>query len=294
MSALVFAMPGNEALALALSGMEGVHPGVLRVRQFPDGETLVRVESDLTGHDAIIACTLDRPNNKLMPLYFAARTLRDRGAKRIWLVAPYLAYMRQDRQFQTGESLGARDFAAILSSFIDGIVTVDPHLHRIGSLAEIYSVPTRAVSASPALSLWLARQIKAPLLVGPDSESEQWVSKLALAANCPFVVVGKQRSGDRDVSVSLPALDRFRNLTPVLVDDIISTGRTMVAVASALMSAGLPRPVCVGIHAIFADDAYQALTAAGAARIATSNTVAHPSNEIDVHPSIAQGLAGLL
>lgn len=294
MSALVFAAPGNEALATALSAIGGIQEGALTVRQFPDGETLVRVESDVRGHDAIVACTLDRPDSKLLPLYFAASALRDQGAKRIWLVAPYLPYMRQDKRFHAGESLGARDLAALLSSFIDGLVTVDPHLHRIGSLAEIYSVPTCAVSALPALSAWLARNVKAPLLVGPDNESEQWVSRLAQAANCPFIVAEKTRSGDRDVTISLPALAQHRDRTPVLVDDIISTGRTMVAAASTLMSAGLAHPVCVGIHAIFAGDAYQALAAAGAAHVATCNTVAHPSNEIDLHPIIANSLAEIL
>lgn len=295
MSALVFACSGNDVLASALSQVDGISEGKLTLRQFPDSETYVRIESNVAQRDAIIACTLDRPDGKVMPLYILAQTLRAEGAKRVWLVAPYLAYMRQDSKFHAGEAESAKHFARLLSSFLDGLITVDPHLHRINDLMAVYSIRAETVSATTAIASWITEHVPSPFLIGPDSESEQWVSRLSHLANCPYAVLEKTRRGDTDVVISLPGLDAHRDRTPVLVDDIISTGRTMIAAMDGLRKAGFRKPVCVGVHAIFAGDAYDQLrAAAGVDRIVTCNTIPHASNAIDVHLLAARHVAELL
>jgi ribose-phosphate pyrophosphokinase len=294
MSHVVLAYPDNERLGAAI----GVHLKSevvpLEFRHFPDDEIYVRVDGSVADKVAIIACGLDRPNEKAVGLYLLASTLRDLGAKRILLAAPYLGYMRQDRSFRAGEGVSARYFSRFLSSFIDGVVTVDPHLHRIRELGQVYSIPSRVVAAAPAMSAWIAQHVKAPVLIGPDSESEQWVSQVAAGARCPFVVLEKRRHGDREVEVSVPDIDSLRDRTPVLVDDIISTARTMIAATEHVVKAGLARPVCVGVHAIFAGSAYEDLLHSGAAKVITCNTVPHATNAIDVYQDIAEGVGALL
>lgn len=291
---VVLAYPGNERLADALGAHLGGERLPVEFRHFPDGEIYLRVAGSIAGKTAIVACGLDRPNDKIVGLYLLASTLRDLGARRILLAAPYLSYMRQDQSFQDGEGVSARYFARFVSSFIDGLVTVDPHLHRIHDLGQVYSIPSRVVAAAPAMSAWIARNIEAPVLIGPDSESEQWVSQVAAGARCPFVVLTKQRRGDREVEVSLPDVDKLRGRTPVLIDDIISTARTMIAATEHVVKAGLPPPVCVGVHAIFAGSAYDDLLFGGAAQVVTCNTVPHPTNAIDVHQALAEGVRALL
>src|SRR6185503_12811188 len=122
----------------------------------------------------IILCTLADPDAKFLPLIFAAATARELGAARVGLVAPYLAYMRQDRRFNPGEAVTSRYVAKLISGAFDWLVTVDPHLHRYGALGEIYTIPTRAIHAAPLMSDWIRRNVPDPLIVGPDSESEQW------------------------------------------------------------------------------------------------------------------------
>ena len=139
----------------------------------------------------MLVCTLDRPDDKFLPLVFAAAAARDLGAHGSALSAPYLAYMRQDRRFQPGEAVTSTYFAKLLSSQIDWLVTVDPHLHRRGSLAEIYSIPTQVMHAAPLISDWIRSEVKMPLLIGPDSESEQWVAAVARDAGAPHVVLQK-------------------------------------------------------------------------------------------------------
>ncbi|MCL6468665.1 MAG: ribose-phosphate pyrophosphokinase-like domain-containing protein, partial [Ralstonia sp.] len=141
MTPLIFAMPGNEAMAEKLASALGAERGTTTVRRFPDGESYVRVESAVEGRRVAIVCTLDRPDDKLIPLLLLAAAARENGATDVGLVAPYLAYMRQDSCFQPGETVSARHFAAWLSRGFDWLATVDPHLHRITKLSQVYVIP---------------------------------------------------------------------------------------------------------------------------------------------------------
>ena len=291
---VIFALPGNERLTHALASHLAVEVGRLTVRRFPDGETYVRIETPVTGREAILACTLDRPDDKVLPLLFLAATARELGARRVGLLAPYLAYMRQDRRFTAGEGVTSTYFAVLISHALGWLVTVDPHLHRRAALGEIYSIPHAVLSAAPRICAWIRENVTRPLLVGPDSESAQWVQAVAEDAGAPFVVLEKIRRGDRDVEVSVPDVHRWRNHTPVLVDDIISTARTMIETVGHLRRTALMAPVCIGVHGVFAGGAFDQLLAAGAARVVTSSSIPHPSNAIDLTPLLAEAVGRLL
>ena len=288
MSLVVLAMPGNEAMAEGLAARLGAERGETSVRRFPDGESSVRVVSSVAGRHAVIVCTLDRPDDKLVPLLLLASAVREAGAASVGLVAPYLAYMRQDVRFQPGETISAKHFAGWLSQGFDCLATVDPHLHRIAHLSEVYTVPTRNVHAAQAIADWLRLQVHQPVLIGPDEESRQWVDDVAQRAGAPSLVLSKTRRGDREVEVSVPDVARWRGHTPVLVDDIVSTGHTMIETLGHLKTLAMPAAVCVAVHAVFAGSAFDGLMAAGASRVVSCDTIVHPSNGI----SIADDLAG--
>ena len=282
MMPLLLAMPGNEHLADALTAeLHGQRAPVL-VRSFPDGESCVRIEADTSGRAVVLACTLDRPDDKLVPLLLLANAAREGGATRVGLVAPYLPYMRQDRRFHVGEPTSARHVARWLSRELDWLVTVDPHLHRISKLAEIYSIPSRVVHAAGVVAGWIGANVARPLLIGPDEESSQWVADVAARLGAPHVVLAKIRRGDRDVSVSEPEVARWSGHTPVLIDDIVSSAGTMIETVRAVRQCGLPPPVCIAVHGIFAGDALARLQSAGAARVVSTDTVAHPTNAMSV------------
>jgi ribose-phosphate pyrophosphokinase len=199
--------------------------------------------------------------------------------------------MRQDQVFAPGESLSARYFADLLGSAFDRLVTVDPHLHRFHSLQQVYTIPTSVVHAAPILAAWIARNIERPLVLGPDVESEQWVSEIAASAGAPHAVFRKERLGDREVRLVLPDLGRWRGLRPVLVDDIISSGTTILAASSALAEAGFERPVCLAVHALF-DEATGLRLGEVTSEIASVDTIGHPTNRFAIAPSIAESLLG--
>ena len=285
----VLPLPGNEAFAAQLAAVLGAPVCQVETRRFPDGEFYFRLESEVAGREVLLVCTLARPDPQFLGLVFAARTARELGAAKLTLVAPYLGYMRQDARFHPGEAVTSNHFAAMLSAEFDEILTVDPHLHRHKTMGEIYRAPAMALHAAPALSDWIATHVARPMVIGPDEESAQWVADVARRADAPSVVLRKQRFGDRHVRVALPDLDGWRDRTPVLVDDIVSSGRTMIEAAEGISAAGLARPVCVAVHALFAEDAYQALLAT-AQRVVSTDSVPHPSNQISLTPLVAAAL----
>lgn len=272
----LYAMPGNEARADALAQRlgEAVQRADLQVHRFPDGESLVRVQPPRGA--AALMCTLRDPDALTVPLLMAAATLRELGAERVGLVAPYLAYMRQDRAFEPGQAVSARIYGALLSGHFDWLLTVDPHLHRIDSLDRVYSLRSRVVHAAPAIARWIATEVPQPLLIGPDAESRQWVADVAARIDAPMLVLDKQRRGDLDVSSRLPDLGAWPDRTPVLLDDVASSGRTLAVVLEQLRARGSWAPVCVVTHGLFSGDALRVLRAAGAARVACTDSVAPP------------------
>ncbi len=280
--AVVIAVPGNEDQAAQLATRLGAEVVSAEVRRFPDGELYVRINGDLTGKDvALVGSLYPSPAERFMVVAFLAETARDLGAKRVGLVAPYLAFMRQDHVFNPGEGVTAKYFGRLVSCTVDWLVTVDPHLHRLNALDGVYSIPTSIARAAPAIANWIKESVPHPILVGPDAESVQWVSAVADHCGAPFMILEKTRRGDRDVSISKPQ-QALNGHTPVLIDDIVSTGKTMIEATRQLRAAGSIAPMCVAIHAVFADALLDELSAAGAAGIVTCDTIGHTSNRIAV------------
>jgi ribose-phosphate pyrophosphokinase len=292
---VLIAVPGSEACAQRLGTRLGLDVIVPELRQFPDGELYVRIDRDGLAEDAVIVGNLRGDN--FLRVAFLAGTARDLGAARIGLVAPYLAYMRQDSRFKRGEGVTSAYFARLVSSTADWLVTVDPHLHRYDSLDGIYSIPTTIARAAPAIARWITDQVDLPVLVGPDAESAQWVAAVAAQCRAPYLILEKTRRGDRDVSISAPdgSVDHLSDgHTPVVIDDIVSTGRTMLEATRQLRAAGAAPPVCIAIHAVFADAVHDELVAAGARGIVTCDTIDHASNRICVADPLADAVRARL
>ena len=293
MTRVLLPFPLQRTLADTIAPLLGARTGRLDWRHFPDGESLVAIEQDLHGVDVALVASLRNPDELALPLRFAAATAREFGARSVGLIAPYLAYMRQDRRFNPGEAVSAPLFARFLAEGFDWLVTADPHLHRNPRLSELFRIPAHTVATAPLISDWIRDNVPSAILIGPDSESGQWVSDIADRAGVAFQILTKTRRGDRDVEVSLPSIDAARSRTPIIVDDIASSGRTMIETLDHLRQLGLPRAVCIVIHPIFAQDAYEQLLAAGAERVVSTDSIPHPSNAISIAGLLAEGSAEL-
>lgn len=270
-------------------------------REFPDKETYIKFEKDIHNKDIILYDSLNYPNNKILPMLFFAEAAKELGAKKVGLVAPYLAYMRQDKQFNPGEIVTSKHFAKLISNYFDWLITVDPHLHRYKNLNEIYTIPNKVISAKKSISNWIANNIESPILIGPDSESKQWVQAIAKNINVPYFTFEKQRFGDRNIIIKNK--ENFNNFaikdeyfydhTPVLIDDIISTASTMTGAIKYLSNKKHNKNiVCIGVHAIFANNAYEELLSLlNINNIITCNTIIHPSNKINLLEDISKSIS---
>lgn len=291
---IIFSFPNYEKLTEKINRPLGLNIGSVTVRHFPDGESFVKLNTDVKGKSVVLVCGLDNPDQKAMAVMFFANVAKELGANKVGLVTPYLGYMRQDKKFHEGEAVTSNIFASFLSKQVDWLVTIDPHLHRHKSLEEIYTIPTKVLHAADTISAWIKANVNNPVLVGPDEESEQWVAEVAKKANAPFTVLKKIRHGDRDVEVSMSDVDKYKGHTPVLVDDIISTARTMIETVNHLVQLGMQPPVCIGVHAVFAEDAYKQLKNSGVAEIVTCDTIPHISNGIDISDVLSKALISSL
>lgn len=284
---IIYSLFNEKTITESLAQSLNTDIGDLVCKEFPDGELYLQVKDRIKDKSVIVVASLDYPNDKIAKLLLFSETLRQEGATQVGLVAPYLCYMRQDKQFHEGESITSEIFAKFISNHFDWLVTVDPHLHRHKTMSEIYTIPTQVVHASKQISNWILSNVKDPILIGPDMESEQWVSQVAKEAKAQHMILEKVRHGDRDVEVSLPDKSLLSEKTPVLVDDIISTASTMIKTVHHLSALKADYPVCIGVHAIFAQDAYEELLYTGVETIVTCNTVEHKSNDIDLSEDIA-------
>lgn len=288
---ILLPFPGMERLATDIAKTFGAAVQPVGLHRFPDGESLVTLPNDIVGKELAIVATLRDPDALALPLRFAAATARELGATRVGLIAPYLGYMRQDRRFTPGQAVSAPLFARFLGESFDWLVTVDPHLHRIARLEDVFPMPAIHVATAPLVAAWIADELPDAVLLGPDSESQQWVAEVAKLAGRPYEVLRKQRRGDRAVDITVPTSADLQRCRPVILDDIASSGRTMSQAVERVVAAGGAAPVCILIHAVFADDAHDDIRAAGAARIVTTDTIPHLSNAISVAGILASAIA---
>lgn len=261
----------------------------VHVHRFPDGESKICLPETLARH--VVMCrSLNAPNDKLIELILAAATARELGASKLTLVAPYLCYMRQDAAFHPGEAVSQRIIGQLLAERFDAVITVDPHLHRVSRLEE--AVPARraiSLSAAGAMGRFLRNRVERPLLLGPDSESLQWVRAIAAPAGMQYGVAEKERLGDRSVRIVLPSLD-FRGREVVFVDDMASTGRTLVAATRQVLAAGAARVHVLVTHALLVGDAVEQIRNAGVTNFWSTDSVPHASNAVELAELLAQAV----
>lgn len=257
---------------------------------FPDGEIMLRLPDTLPEH-VVILRTLNDPNEKLVELLLAAQTARDLGASHLTLVAPYLAYMRQDIAFHPGEAISQRIVGQFLAGLFDAVITVDPHLHRVATLQEAVPVACAVVlSGAPLLADLIAARRQRPFLVGPDEESAQWIALAAARHGFDYAVCRKVRNGDRAVEVELP--DRsVAGRQVVLLDDVASTGHTVARAARLLLGAGAASVDVAVTHALFAGDALQVMLDAGVGEVWSTDCITHSSNAVSMATTLAGALA---
>lgn len=277
--------------ATRLASRLGVAVHEIALHRFPDGE--LRVTVGLSSTTTIIYTSLDHPNDKLIALLFAAEALRREGCKRLILVAPYLCYMRQDAAFQKGEAISQKAIGSLLAGLFDRIITVDAHLHRTADILNVFpTIAADNLSAMPAIaeSLRSAGFDRSTIIVGPDAESRPWVSDLAGRLGLDHAVAQKSRRGDRSVEIGFAEPQSLAGRPIIMVDDIVSSGGTLIACAKQLMAAGATTIDAIVTHALFPVELVNDFACAGIRSVRSTHSIPHPTNAITLDTLFAEAL----
>tara|TARA_Y100000310_G_scaffold78020_1_gene74613 strand:- start:20044 stop:20916 length:873 start_codon:yes stop_codon:yes gene_type:complete len=290
MKTIITDLGNSTKIAKALARKLGIAYTNTTLSSFPDGDIYLKYNTKLKGNKLIIMQSF-QPNSdqSLFDIIFAAETAKDLGAKRVILIAPYLAYMRQDKRFNPGECISSRVMAKLLNNSINKIITIDPHLHRYRSLKDIFKIPTKKLTASTVIAKYLKKNIKNPAIIGPDWESFQWAESIAKQVGCEVTCFKKTRYSSRHVASKMIKPIQIKGKNIIIVDDIISTGHTILEAAKTAKKLGAKSITAICIHGLFMEGAVEKLQKKGI-KVISTNTVEHATNKIDVSELISEAL----
>lgn len=288
--AVLQSLPSSTRDATTLAARLRIPLHEIAIHHFPDGE--IRVTAGPAAPVTILYASLDHPNEKLIALMFAAEALRRGGARRLVLLAPYLCYMRQDAAFHAGEAISQKVVGPLLARCVDRVITVDAHLHRTPDIRTVFpGIESENLSAMPAIAAALRTGIDpATIVVGPDSESLPWVSSLAGQLRLRHAVAQKNRRSDRSVEITFPDKTVIAGRAALIVDDIVSSGGTLMACARALLDAGAIAVDAVVTHALFPEALCGEMMSSGIRSIRSTHTVPHSTNAIVLDGLFAEAL----
>lgn len=286
---VILAFPEYQTQAQHLAEALSLPFHSIDIHHFPDAESRVTIP-DVPCKHAIIYCGLEHPNNKLIELLLTVKTLRKNNCNRISLIAPYMCYMRQDIAFHKGEAISQEIIGKYLAKLFDDVLTVDAHLHRTLSLQKVFpGANCIHISAARLFSHLLQQKFPGVLLLGPDEESEQWVKKIAGDCKLDYAVARKVRHSDKQVSIMLPEADiDYSNRHVVLIDDVISSGTTLMTIARQLHKKNVAKIDALVTHALFDKNTYADLTQAGINETWSSDSIPHPTNKVSIVPLVAE------
>lgn len=293
---LLLGFPESKQQAQELSKLTGTEYADIDIHTFPDGESKITLPAEAlkSTRQLIIYRSLDHPNDKLLELIMAAQGARQLGINKIVLIAPYLAYMRQDIAFNPGEIVSQKVIGKLLSESFDGVITVDSHLHRIKQLSEAIPVELAInLTATQPMGEFLKHNVDKPFLLGPDGESRQWVEAIALPNNMDCNVATKERLGDQNVVIHLPE-DNYQGRNIVLVDDVASSGQTLIQAAKKLKQYQPASITVLVTHALFMEGSIEELKKQGVKNIWSCNSIQHSTNQVSLIGLFAKTLKDVL
>lgn len=269
---IVFAGSANPALAQAVTSELGVVPGAVDVERFPDGETSVKVLESVRGKDVyLLQPTCPPVNDNVMELLVFADACRRAAAGRIHAVLPYYGYARSDKRHGRREAITASMVALLMrAAGIDHVVTLDLHTDQVEGF---FSGPFDTLTAVPTLCAALGPELPPDaVVVSPDAGRVKLATEYATRLDRTLAVLHKRRdSGTRTQVTHL--VGEVEGRTCLIIDDMISTGGTLVESVNALREAGAARFVVCATHGLLLRNAVDRLADAGVEQLFVTDSV---------------------
>lgn len=288
----------GEHLAIKVGSLLEAEIGSLEVEKFPDGELYIRVDSEVEGKTVVYINSLQRrPNESIVETLYTLDLIRDLGAREVHAVIPYMAYARQDSRFKPGEAISIYSLGKLFNSVrVDYLYTVDMHLHRVKDPSKLFGSNFENLTGVRELARHVREHFRLEnlVVVGPDEESEQWAKIMAEElGGVEYSVLEKKRVGPEDVEIRVRGVD-VRGKNVVVVDDIISTGGTIVECVKSLRKLGAKEVIVTCIHPILVGRAYNKLLRLRLLDLIGTDTVLSPISKVSVAPPIVSAIRGRL
>jgi len=284
--------PSSKDLAEKISSLLDAPLVTVSTKRFPDGEFYFKFDEKISGEELLVVQSLYPPQDShLVELFFMLHTARDLGAKRIEVFVPYLAYSRQDRRYLEGECLSSRMVAEILEKLgADALYTIDIHNRRV---LNMYKIPVYNLSASGELAKYFAAKgLMHPIVVSPDDE-EMAIERAKRAAetiDADYDFLEKKRDRHTGEIVTYEKRINVKDRDAIIIDDIISTGKTAANAAKILRRQGARRVFVGASHALMLRDAVKLLNQAGVEEIAGTDSVMNEYAKVSVAPLLVKAL----
>jgi ribose-phosphate pyrophosphokinase len=287
---------GGRLLTALVAHQLGLKASKVEITRFPDGEKYVRIDDNVTGDDVILVQSIHHePDDFLFEYLLLCDTIKDLGAKRVIGVLPYFAYARQDSRFKPGEAVSFRTVAKLIEDVGTAqLFSIDMHQHRVGRASDVFRIPTHNLTAAPLLAEYVKANVslEKPIVIGPDEESEQWAHSAAKVIGADHDVLEKKRLGAEKVEIRTKSLG-VRGRDVLIMDDIISTGGTIIEASRVLKEQGARRIIVACTHPILVHDALAKIYESGVEVVVGTNTVPSPVSYVSVAPLIADAIRNI-
>ncbi len=270
----IFAGSSNPSLAESISQISRIPLGKIDIGKFSDGEIDVWIEDDVNNSNVFIVQSNSYPvNDNIIELSLIADAVRRSGAHKITAVIPYFGYSRKEKQSRRGEPISAKVIAdIIIASGINKVICLDLHADAI---VGFFDVPVIYLSALEILAGKLKdEKLTNPIVVAPDVGGVKRARNFASILNAPLAVIEKHRHTDkRDQMEVLSMSGEVSGDTAIIVDDVISTGGTIIESANALKKKGVKRIIVCATHGVFAGEALKNLEKSPVDRLIITDSI---------------------
>lgn len=270
---MIFSGTSNEQLAQDIAEYLNVELGKVRISRFKSGEIYVHYEESVRNQDIFLIQTLGHPvNENLMELLIMVDAAKRASARNVHVVVPYFAYARQEKKDAPREPITAKMIADLLASVgVDRVITVDLHA---GAIQGFFNIPVDHLTALDQITTYLkGKQIPNPVVVSPDAGRAKTAEKLASYLDTSFAIMLKKRPSHNAAKIT-HIIGEVEGHTPIIIEDMIDTGGTIVSVIEGLIEKGAKPAYICATHPLFSADAFQKLNHPGIREIVVTDTIA--------------------
>ena len=281
---LIIGGSASQKLAAKVAWDLGENLSPIETRRFPDGERYIRIKGEVPKEVVVIQSTGYPQDENLMELFLLLKNLKSLGVERTRVVIPYFGYGRQERRFKSGEAVSAVIVAELLEAAgASEVYSINLHEKNI---KEFFNIPVHEISAMPMIANYINEHIEDPMIIGPDKGALGFAEEISGILKCDCDYLEKTRISPEKVEMKLKNLD-VKGRDVVIIDDIISTGGTIVSASRILNDLGANKVVVGCVHPILVEDALLKIFAAGVDDVFATDTLKSDVSTISVAPLVA-------